>query len=122
MSLAGVLGLIMLLFVGLRMLNKRVSVIGGSRLRILDRANLGRDSMILVVSVGGKLMVVGVSSQRVEKISDLDMTEEEYVAALAPGVSGNTPTFSDILGNIIGKKKSVELEIPEDTEKNEEDS
>jgi flagellar biogenesis protein FliO len=101
-SLAGVLGLIFLLFYGLRLLNKRVSVIGGSRLRILDRANLGRESMILVVSVCGKLMLVGVSNQRVEKISDLDISEEEYTGT-AP--LHGVPGFSEVFGNFFNRKK-----------------
>lgn len=74
----GVLGLIALLFYALRKLNKRVSIGTGSKLRVLDRVNLGRDGMLLVISVNGKLMLVGSTPQRIEKLCDLDMTEEEY--------------------------------------------
>ncbi|MDR0197611.1 MAG: flagellar biosynthetic protein FliO [Oscillospiraceae bacterium] len=102
-SLIGVLGLILLLFYGVRLLNKRVSVVGGSRLHVLDRANIGRESMLLVVSVCGKLMLIGVSSQRVEKLADLDVSEEEYARAIKE--DGNIPIFSDVLGRFLGGKK-----------------
>jgi flagellar biogenesis protein FliO len=104
-SLLGVLGLMFLVFFGLRMLNRRVSTSGG-RLRIIDRAVLGRDSMLLVVSVCGKLILVGVSSQRVEKIDELDMSEEEYVEKAFS--AANKPTvlpFSDILSSLRIKRK-----------------
>lgn len=77
-SFLGVLGLIVLLFYALKKLNRRVSIGTGSKLRVLDRVNLGRDGMLLVISVNGKLMLVGSTPQRIEKLCDLDMTEEEY--------------------------------------------
>ena len=105
-SLLGVLGLMFLMFFGLRMFTRRITTSGG-RLRVIDRASLGRDSMMLVVSVCGKLMLVGVSSQRVEKIADLDMSEEEYVEK-AFSESQNPLSvvpFSDILSTFMSKVK-----------------
>lgn len=68
LSFLGVIGLIFLLFYALKKLNKRVSVGSGSRLRVLDRVSLGKDGMLLVVSAAGKLMLIGVTPQRVEKL------------------------------------------------------
>ena len=79
LSFIGVLGLMAVLFYALRKLNKRVST-GGGRLKVLDRISIGRDGMLLVVSVCGKVMLVGVTSQRIEKLCDLEVTEEEYSA------------------------------------------
>ena len=79
LSFIGVLGLMAVLFYALRRLNKRIST-GGGRLRVLDRIRIGRDGMLLVVSVCGKVMLVGVTSQRIERLCDLDITEEEYTA------------------------------------------
>jgi len=113
-ALLGVLGLMFLTFFGIRMLNRRISTSGG-RLRVIDRATLGRDSMLLVVSVCGKLMLVGVSSQRIEKLSDLDITEEEYVEkAFSDAGKFKTLPFSDILSSFINKR--------EDKDKDDEDS
>jgi len=119
-ALLGVLGLMFLMLLGLRMLNRRVSTSGG-RLRVIDRATLGRDSMLLVVSVCGKLMLVGVSAQRVEKITDIDITEEEYIeAAFNSAKDGNRKflPFSDILSSFIGKSKGGKEETEEDDEHN----
>jgi len=111
-SLLGVLGLMFLTFWGLRMLNKRITTSGG-RLRIIDRASLGRDSMILVVSVCGKLVLIGVSPQHVEKLDDLDMTEDEYVEMAFANAQKTLP-FSDILSSIgIKKKDANKKEEPE---------
>jgi len=107
-SLLGVLGLMFLTFFGLRMFNRRISTSGG-RLRVIDRVSLGRESMILVISVCGKLMLVGVSSQRMEKLADLDIAEDEYTKAAfedaQKGVVQGVLPFSDILSSFIGKKK-----------------
>ncbi|MCL2070723.1 MAG: flagellar biosynthetic protein FliO [Oscillospiraceae bacterium] len=108
-SLLGVLGLMFLTFFGLRMLNRRISTTGG-RLRVIDRATLGRDSMMLVVSVCGKLMLVGVSSQRVEKLADLEVTEEEYVETAFSNTQKGVLPFSDILSSFMGKKKEKDDE------------
>ena len=123
-ALLGILGLMLLVFFGLRMLNRRISTSGG-RLKVVDRATLGRDSMLLIVSVCGKLILVGVSSQRVEKIADLDMTEEEYVESAFQnarnGGGAKVLPFSDILSSFIGKKKSETTLNQERIERKEED-
>lgn len=102
LSLLGVLGLIVLLFYALKKLNKRVSIGTGSKLRVLDRVNLGRDGMLLVVSVDGKLMLIGVTPQRVEKLCDLESTEEEYLSG------GETQDFKSVLASVLWKKPQSE--------------
>jgi len=113
-SLIGVLGLFFMVAWGLRKISRRVSFVGGGRLRILDRANLGRDSMLLVVSVCDKLMLIGVSGQNTQKLADLDMSEEEYldVSKNASGGAG----FFDIFSGVLNKnKKSTETENREES-------
>lgn len=109
LSFVGVLGLIVLLFYALRKLNKKVSVSGGNKLRVLDRVNLGRDGMLLVVSVGGKLMLLGVTAQNVNKIADLEMSEDEYL----PDVSG-AQSFSAIFASQFTKKQHEQKENEND--------
>lgn len=101
-SLLGVLGLIFLLFYALKKLNKSVSVGTGSKLRVLDRVNLGRDGMLLVVSVDGKLMLIGVTPQRVEKLCDLESTEEEYLKG------SEAQDFKSVLASVLWKKPQSE--------------
>jgi flagellar biogenesis protein FliO len=86
------------------MLNRRISTTGG-RLRVIDRAGLGRDAMLLVVSVCGRLILVGVSAQRVEKLADLEQTEEEYIEAVKNSTGNGVLPFSDILSSFMKKKK-----------------
>lgn len=122
-ALTGVLGLIFLLFFGLRMFSRRISTSGG-RLRVIDRASLGRDSMLLVVAVADKLMLIGVSSHRVEKLADLDVSEEEYIESAFGAARSNQKImpFSDILSTVgasMGIKKKENPEIREKSQKEE---
>ncbi len=80
--LAAVFGLLFLFLYAMKKFSSGVSVLNGSKMRVLDRVTLGRDGMLLVVSVAGKLMLVGVTPQRIEKLCDLEMTPEEYAAQL----------------------------------------
>ena len=97
LSFIGVLGLIAVLFYALKKLNKRISTAGG-RLKVLDRVSIGRDGMLLVVSVCGKVMLVGVTSQRIERLCDLDVTEEEYSA------DRQAADFASVFSAMMGKK------------------
>lgn len=113
-SLIGVLGLFFMVARGLRKLGGRVSLTGGSRLRILDRAGLGRDSALLVVSVCDKLMLIGVSGQNTQKLADLDMSEQEYLNA-AKTADSTGSGFFDVFGGILNRgKKSAETENSEE--------
>ncbi|MCM1298466.1 MAG: flagellar biosynthetic protein FliO [Firmicutes bacterium] len=104
LSFLGVLGLIFFLFYAIKKLNKGISVKSGAKLRVLDRINLGRDGMLLVVSVCNKLMLLGVTSQRVDKLCDLDMTDEEYLNAVAPQSGETSADFKSVLLSMMGKK------------------
>ena len=101
LSFIGVLGLMAVLFYALRKLNKRVSTAGG-RLKVLDRVSIGRDGMLLVVSVCGKVMLVGVTPQRIEKLCDLDVSEEEYSAGQP------NQDFVSVFSAMMGRKAQLE--------------
>ena len=108
LSFIGVLGLMAVLFYALRRLNKRIST-GGGRLKVLDRISIGRDGMLLVVSVCGNVMLVGVTSQRIEKLCDLDVTEEEYTADRQNG------EFMSVFSAMMNKKaQEKQGELPDD--------
>ena len=97
LSFIGVMGLMAVLFYALRKLNKRIST-GGGRLKVLDRISIGRDGMLLVISVCGRVMLVGVTSQRIEKLCDLDVTEEEY------SLDRQNVDFMSVFSTMMGKK------------------
>ncbi|MGN0620033.1 MAG: FliO/MopB family protein [Ruminiclostridium sp.] len=106
-SLIGVLGLFFALIYALRKLNRGISVMSGGKMRIIDRASVGRDGMLLVVSVAGKLMLVSATSQRIEKLCDLEMTAEEY-AAQQSGADNTGMSFGQALSAVMGRKKGEE--------------
>jgi flagellar biogenesis protein FliO len=112
LALIGILGFIFMLYWMMRKVNKQMRVTSGNKLRILDRAITGRDTSLLVVSVSGKLMLVGASSQRMEKLCDLDISEEEYFAS-AEYADKPAVKFGDVLSNFIkfGAKKQEQTEM-----------
>ncbi len=102
-SLIGVLGLFFLLIYGLNKLNKKIGVVSGSKMRIIDRVNIGRDGMIFVVSVGGKLMLLSATAQHIEKICDLDMTPEEYSRQLQQDSAQAQANFASVFASMMSR-------------------
>ena len=93
MALLGVLALVFLLFWGMKKLNRRVVLSDSKNMKILERINLGPDKMLLLVSVCGKCMVLGVTNGRVEKVHELEETEEQLLAK--KDYNGGNPTFRE---------------------------
>jgi len=106
--MTGVIGLIIFMYWLMRKVNKQMRTASGSRLRILDRAITGRDSSLLVISVSGRLMLVGVSTGRMEKLCDLDITEEEYFTSV-DGEDKPAIKFSDVLSNFMNLNRKTEI-------------
>ena len=103
MALIGVLALVFVIFWVMKKFNARVSLTDSRHLKVLERVNLGPDKMLLIVSVCGKCMLLGVTAQSTVKICDLDETEEELVAKQS---DKQFPTFSESFRSILGKKKA----------------
>ena len=103
MALIGVLALVFVLFWVMKKLNARTVLYNSKNMRILERINLGPDKMLLLVSVCGKCMVLGVTSRHTEKICDLEESEEELTAVIE-----NAPTikesFKSVMDNFKKKK------------------
>lgn len=104
MALIGVLALVFGLFWLMKKLNKHVMVADSRNMRILERINLGPDKMLLLVSICGKCMVLGVTSTHTEKICDIDLSEEELVKA-AEGNPTFGESFKTVLANMMNKNK-----------------
>ena len=106
MALVGVLALGFVMFWVMKALNKRVTLSSSKNMKILERINLGPDKMLLLVSICGKCMVLGVTSGHTEKICDLEQTEEELTAL--PEKDGENPSFKEsfkiVLDNMRKKK------------------
>lgn len=102
MALIGVLALVFALFWLMKKFNKRITMSDGRNMKILERINLGPDKMLLLVSIRGKCMVLGVTSSHTEKICELDETEEEI---LARNEEEAPPSFSESFKTILGNMK-----------------
>ncbi len=103
MALIGVLALIFLMFWIMKKFNARVALSDSRNMKILERINLGPDKMLLLVSVCGKCMVLGVTTNHTEKICDLEQTEDELTAKMAENPTF-TESFKTILSNMKKKK------------------
>ena len=115
MALIGVLALVFVIFWVMKKFNARVTLTDSRHLKVLERVNLGPDKMLLIVSVCGKCMLLGVTSQSTEKICDLDETEEQLCAKAAD--RQNFPTFTESFKSILGKKKAANLDNGENQPK-----
>lgn len=113
-SLAAVFGLLFLLLYGLKRLNSRVGVNNGGKMRVLDRVTIGRDGLLLVVSVGGKLLLISATPHHIEKLGELDMTAEEYSAQLREEVAQGG--FSSVLAAMMNRGKNSTEESEKDSE------
>ena len=87
----------------LRKVNKGILSVSGKRLKVLDRASLGGEKSVVVVSVAGKCMVLGVTAGRIDKIEDLSITEEEYMSELYPEKSGRQDNFFAAFSDAMAK-------------------
>lgn len=112
LTVGGTLVMILLIFVGAyfatRFLGKKYSYRrgGGSsgKIRMVDQLPLGPDRLVVIVQTGGKTLLLGVTSQHVELLEELDSSlfpqEEE------PGDSGETFSFSSALQDALSSWKA----------------
>lgn len=105
MALLGVLALVFLLFWIMKRFNNRVALSDSKNMKILERINLGPDKMLLLVSVCGKCMVLGVTSGHTEKICEIEQSEEELTKRTEGGNPSFGESFKIVLGNMMNKKK-----------------
>ena len=100
MALIGVLALVFVLFWIMKKFNARTTLYNSKNMRILERINLGPDKMLLLVSICGKCMVLGVTSGHTEKICDLEESEAELTA-----VTESAPSFKESLKTMMDNFK-----------------
>jgi len=100
----GIVAFMTLVLFGLRKLTRRVTVNPGGSMRVIDRIGFGRESGLIVVSVRGKLLLIGISAQHTELLLELDITEEEYLARRENETV--FPSFAQALQNFINRKSN----------------
>ena len=114
LSLIGVLGLFFILVYAMKKLNTGIGYANGNRMKVVDRISLGRDGMLVVVNIAGKLMLFGVTGQHIEKLSDIDMTPEEYSERVSSPEQGKTMSFASAFAEVLKKKKGTEKDNGDD--------
>ena len=114
LSLIGVLGLFFILVYAMKKLNTGIGYANGNRMKVVDRISLGRDGMLVVVNIAGKLMLFGVTGQHIEKLSDIDMTPEEYSERVSSPEQGKTMSFASAFAEVVKKKKGTEKDNGDD--------
>ena len=102
-SLFGVIVLIFLTYFSAKWLNKRVKFSNSSIVKVHERINLGADKAILVASVGTKYMLLGVTQENINKISDLEKDDIEKM--IEEKKESQKQSFSVSLANAIVAKK-----------------
>ncbi len=80
-ALLGIIGLIFLTYFAAKWLNKRFnsgSFGGGQRsVRIIECVGIAQDKQLMIISVGNKFMLLGVTQNSINKICDLDENDLE---------------------------------------------
>lgn len=96
-SFLGVIGLIFLTYYASRWLNKRFSFSSSSKkIRVVERAALAQDKSLVIVKVGTKSLLLGVTPQHIENICELDSEDMKLILSDDAAQNG-TPSFLDNL-------------------------
>lgn len=84
-----------LAYIVLRWVGRRMPAQTGSKqIKVLDRVPVSQDKCLMLVSVAGKVMLIGMSNGAVEKLCDF---EGEAAEALCTPEQAATMSFSDAL-------------------------
>ena len=98
-SLGVVLALILGLLYGMRKLSRqRVGAAGGRQIRVIESHYMGVKKSISLVSVPGKVLVVGIAGDRINLLDTLDA---ELVHQPAP--AGDAGAFGSLLSDRLKK-------------------
>ena len=80
-------------------------VAGGGRLRVLDRAGLGKDQAVLVVRAGQRYLLIGSTPAGVTLLAELSPEEGEAWEPPAPPAGSEPKTDFRALFQRLGEKK-----------------
>jgi flagellar protein FliO/FliZ len=104
-SLGVVLALILFLLYGLRkMTGRRMGTIGGKRIQVLESHYMGVKKSIALVHVPGKVLVLGITGDRINLLDTLDEDIIETPMARSDAKSFG-PLLSDRLKKIGQRRK-----------------
>jgi len=79
-----------------------LKVNGGKNIKIIEKVTLTQDKMLVIVRVANKTMLLGVTNNQIDKISDID--ESSLCIEEQSDINMN---FSNILKNITNNKFTI---------------
>lgn len=115
LSAAGFLAVILLVLAGAYLFTRWAgehlgmglagAVGGGGRLRVLDRAGLGKDQAVLVVRAGQRYLLLGSTPSGVTLLAELSQEEgEAWESPAAPAAPERKPDFHALFQRLREKK------------------
>lgn len=92
-----------LAWVVLRWINQRMPSLGGGSTKrlitVLDRVAVGKNAVVLLLHVGGRVMLVAVSDHAIEKLAEFDAENGEFEVPATP----DNPSFAAALKDAASK-------------------
>ena len=121
-ALLGIIVLIFLAFYAAGWLRKRLNIGGFSAsgqktVKIIEYTGIAQDKQLLIVSVGKKIMLLGVTASSISKICDLD---EEDLVVKDDGMTSESG-FMQSLKKVFAEKKQDAGNKSEEDLRNEKD-
>lgn len=113
-ALLGIIGLIFLSLYSVGWLKKRMSggsFGGGNSVKIRECVAVAQDKQLMIVSVGSKTMLIGVTVNSINKICDLD--EEDIAAYETAGIPAEGGFIQSLKKAFAERNGSAETENPE---------
>ena len=113
LRVGGALVVILILIAGIAMLYRRwlgreSSGVGGSAIRVLNRASLGRRSSLLLVEVDGRRILVGSTATSLSALSEWEEPEELTQTAVVEAYPEKREGFAPLLNRVITKLRAIE--------------
>ena len=123
-ALLGIIGLLFLTFYATKWLNKKFRNTGwnGTQngIKIVECMGIAQDKQLLVVKVGARSMLLGVTPNSVTKLSDLDENDIALLEANSAENTGFADTFKNVFAN--RNRSDIIQTQEEDHGKNESDN
>ncbi len=66
---------------------------------VLDRMGIAKDKMLMLVRVGDKSMLIGVTNQSINSLGEVDVGEAAEAEDEPPNTKGSLSKFAEILSN-----------------------
>jgi flagellar biosynthetic protein FliO len=123
MFILGFAVVIVLAYISTKYAGRKLSLKNGGtgNIKIIDKVALGTDKSLVIVQSAGKTMLIGVTSQHIEFISELD----ESMISVVSADNSQTQDFYSVLKKSfenINLKKVKKINSKENTDEKKQDS